>query len=164
MAYPHNTEGGMETMKDAIRAGMEADTAPPRKRPVLSAAEIMVRDLVLFRPDQPVHDAIALLLRNRISGGPVVDSTGLFVGTLSEGDCLRALATGSYDGDPSEAERLVGDLMNRCPPTISPDTDIFAIVQAFVRNDVRRLPVLVDGRVIGQVSRRDVLKAICADR
>ncbi len=154
----------METMKNAIRAGMEADTAPPRKRPVLSAAEIMTRDLVLFRPEQSVRAAIDLLLRHRISGGPVVDHDGLFLGTLSEGDCLRAMATGSYDGDPSGAERLVGDLMNRQPPTIAADTDIFAIVQAFVRNDVRRLPVLVEGRVIGQVSRRDVLRAICGNR
>ena len=63
--------------------------------------------------------------------------------------------------DHPDAERLVGDLMNHHPPTITPETDIFAITQAFVQNDVRRLPVLADRRVIGQVSRRDVLRAIC---
>src|SRR5690606_15877696 len=114
----------METMRDAIRAGMEVDTSPPRKRPVLSAADIMIRDVVLFSPEQPVRLAIDLLLRHRISGGPVVDKAGNLLGTLSEGDCLRALAMGSYDGDPSEAERLVGDLMNHHPPTITPETDI----------------------------------------
>lgn len=151
----------METMKNAIRAGMEADAAPPRKKPMATAADIMTRDLVVFSPDQPVRAAIDLLIRHRISGGPVVDQDRRFLGTLSEGDCLKSLATGSYDGEPTEAERLVCDLMNREPPTVTPSTDIYAITQAFVTNEVRRLPVLDNGRVVGQVSRRDVLKVIC---
>ena len=124
----------METMKDAIRAGMEADAPPPRKKPVLTAADIMARELVIFRPDQTVRSAIDLLLTHRISGGPVADGDGRCLGTLSEGDCLRALASGSYDGDPTEAERLVRDLMNCHAPTIRPETDVFTIGQTFVAN------------------------------
>lgn len=150
----------MESMKDAIRAGMEAST-PPKKKPVATAADIMTRDLVTFRPDQEIRTAIDLLLRYRISGAPVVGEARQFLGTLSEGDCLRAISAGSYDGEPVKAEQLVSDLMNHTPLTIAPSTDIYAITQAFVKNDVRRLPVVDDGKVVGQVSRRDVLKVIC---
>ena len=150
----------METMRDAIRAGMESST-PQKKKPVATAAEIMTRDLVTFRPEQEIRTAIDLLLRHRISGGPVVGDARQLLGTLSEGDCLRTISAGSYDGEPCKAEMLVEDLMNRDPLTVAPATDIYAIAQTFVANDVRRLPVVDDGKVVGQVSRRDVLKVIC---
>jgi CBS domain-containing protein len=150
----------METMRDAIRAGMESST-PPKKKPVPTAAEIMTRDLVTFRPDEAIRTAIDLLLRHRISGAPVVGEGHRLLGTLSEGDCLRAISAGSYDGEPVKGEQLVRDLMNPAPLTITPSTDIYAITQTFVKNDVRRLPVVDDGRVVGLVSRRDVLKVIC---
>jgi CBS domain-containing protein len=150
----------METMKDAIRAGLESST-PPKKKPVPTAADLMTRDLITFRPDQEIRTAIDLLLRHRISGGPVVADGRRLLGTLSEGDCLRAISAGSYDGEPVKGECLVGDLMNQAPLTIAPSTDIYTITQTFVKNDVRRLPVVDDGKVVGQVSRRDVLKVIC---
>jgi CBS domain-containing protein len=151
----------MESMKDAIRAGMEASTPVNRKKPVPTAADIMTRDLVTFGPDEQIRTAIDQLLRYRISGAPVVGEGRRLLGTLSEGDCLRAISAGSYDGEPVKGEQLVRDLMNPAPLTITPSTDIYAITQTFVKNDVRRLPVVDDGRVVGQVSRRDVLKVIC---
>jgi CBS domain-containing protein len=150
----------METMNNAIRAGMESAT-PPKKQGVPTAADIMTRDLVTFRPEQTIRTAIDLLLRHRISGAPVVGEGRQFLGTLSEGDCMRAISAGSYDGEPVAAEHFVRDLMNHSPLTISPSTDIYAIAQTFVANDVRRLPVLECGCVVGQVSRRDVLRVIC---
>lgn len=150
----------METMNNAIRAGMET-SIPPRRQPVMTAVDIMTRNLVTFRPDENIRTAIDALLRRGISGAPVVDEQRRLLGTLSEGDCLRAVSAGSYDGEPVAAEHLVGALMNRTPPTITPSTDIYSITQAFVKSDVRRLPVVDDGVVVGQVSRRDVLKAIC---
>jgi CBS domain-containing protein len=151
----------METMKDAIRAGMEASTPANRQKPVATAADIMTRDLITFRPDEQIRTAIDQLLRYRISGAPVVGEGRRLLGTLSEGDCLRAISACSYDGEPVKGEQLVRDLMNAMPLTITPSTDIYAITQTFVKNDVRRLPVVDDGRVVGQVSRRDVLKVIC---
>jgi len=150
----------MDTMNNAIRAGMESST-PPKKEAMATAADIMTRDLITFRPDQNIRSAIDLLLRHRISGAPVVGEGRQLLGTLSEGDCLRALSAGSYDGEPVAAEHLVRDLMNREPLTVAPSTDIYAVTHAFVNNDVRRLPVVDDGKVVGQVSRRDVLKVIC---
>ncbi|MCC7044847.1 MAG: CBS domain-containing protein [Acidobacteria bacterium] len=140
---------------------MEASTPPNRKKPVATAADIMTRDLITFRPDEQIRTAIDQLLRYRISGAPVVGEGRRLLGTLSEGDCLRAISAGSYDGEPVKGEQLVSDLMNAAPLTITPSTDIYAITQTFVKNDVRRLPVVDDGRVVGQVSRRDVLKVIC---
>lgn len=150
----------MDTMNNAIRAGMESST-PPKKEAMATAADIMTRDLVVFRPDESIRTAIDRLLHHRISGAPVVGEGRRLLGTLSEGDCLRALSAGSYDGEPVAAEHLVRDLMNREPLTVTPSTDIYAVTHAFVNNDVRRLPVVDGGTVVGQVSRRDVLRVIC---
>ncbi len=150
----------MGTMQDAIRAGMESST-PPKKPPVATASDIMTRDLIMLQPDQAIRSAIDLLLRHRISGAPVVDEGRRLLGTLSEGDCLRAISAGSYDGEPVKGEQRVRDLMNHTPLTVTSSTDIYAITQTFVKNEVRRLPVVDNGRVVGQVSRRDVLRVIC---
>jgi CBS domain-containing protein len=150
----------MESLNSAIRAGMENST-PAKKAPVPTAADIMTRDLITFRPDEQIRTAIAHLLRHRISGAPVVGEGRRLLGTLSEGDCLRAISAGAYDGEPVKGEQLVRDLMNPAPLTITSTTDIYAIAQTFVANDVRRLPVVDNGTVVGQVSRRDVLKVIC---
>jgi CBS domain-containing protein len=146
-------------MKEAIRAGMDP-TPAPRAVKVPTAREIMATDLVMFRPDQPLGEIIRTLLNKRISGAPVVGEQGELLGVVSEADCLRALASGAYDAEPFETRRRIADLMSTSPVTIEPTQDIYAITQIFLNHSLRRLPVVEDGKVIGQVSRRDILKAV----
>ena len=116
--------------------------------------------LTTFHPDQPIRDVVAVLLDKKISGGPVVDAKGKLVGMISELDCLRAEAGTAYEGHYSARDRLVQDEMTKDCLTIGPDANIYTMAHLFEKHSVRRLPVVQDEELIGQVSRRDVLKAI----
>ena len=126
-----------------------------------TARDLMVRKLVTFSPDTPLHQAISQLLRNRISGAPVVGSDGELLGLLSEFDCLKTVASGEFfEEDTAYARDTVADLMTSDCHTIPPDMDLYAITSTFVTLGIRRLPVVENDRVIGQVSRRDVLREV----
>lgn len=129
---------------------------------VPTAREVMTSSLVTLKPDMTVLSAIGVLLRHQISGAPVVDAEGHFVGMFSEFDCLRVLSAGEFYSDDHQEEGVVGDHMTaaaRCQ-SVGPDVDIYSLAQHFLTHAVRRLPVLDDGDLVGQVSRRDVLAAM----
>ena len=149
----------MDSLSDGIRAGSRSSVAPAQSG-VPTARDVMATDLVVFRPDQLVKDAIAVLLKQRISGAPVVGPGFTLLGVLSELDCLRVLASSAYDGEPLNRDRRVSELMSTSTTTIEPSTDLYAIAHMFLDHRVRRLPVLQGNRVVGQVSRRDVLRAM----
>jgi len=127
---------------------------------VPTAREIMTKSLVTLAPTLSVFDAIRALVKNRISGAPVVDADGKMVGMLSEADCLRVLAAGEFYSDDHREEGTVRDYMTEVFKFIEPGLDIYAIAQYFLTHSVRRLPVMQGDDLIGQVSRRDVLLAI----
>jgi CBS domain-containing protein len=132
----------------------------PESNRVPTAEEIMVRSLVTFRPDTTVSEAIATLLAKRISGGPVTDDEGRVVGFLSERDCLRVLSSDDFYAGDQQGLGLVDHLMTRECVTIAPDTDVYGIAHYFLTKGFRKLPVVSDGMLVGQVSRRDVLRLI----
>lgn len=118
--------------------------------------EFMVTSLVTLRPDLPIRQAIDILLKNRISGAPVVDGEGNLIGMLSEKDCLRVFANAAfYNTDPGD----VDDYMAREVTTIEPEADLFKAADIFLKHSFRRLPVMENGKLVGQISRRDVLTA-----
>jgi CBS domain-containing protein len=127
---------------------------------VPTARDVMTRTLVTLRPETPLFEAIATLLDHDISGAPVVDESGRLLGLFSEFDCLRELASGEFYEHGHYAVGRVVDLVTGMRHTVAPDLDLYGIAHAFVTHRVRRLPVVEDGRLIGQVSRRDVLRAI----
>lgn len=120
------------------------------------ARHIMVTRLVTLHPDMDVFDAIDRLLKHQISGAPVVDEDGQFVGVFSERCSISLLVAANYDGVPTNR---IEPFMERDVVTISPETDLLTIAERFLNSNQRRLPVLDGGRLVGQVSRRDVLKA-----
>lgn len=123
------------------------------------ARELMTRRLVTLAPEMSVVEAAEILLRRSISGAPVVDPDGKLLGLLSEFDCLRAVAAAEYQMDSHDSAETVADLMTRTCHTIPPDLDLFGVAHAFVNLGVRRLPVVSGEELLGQVSRRDALKA-----
>lgn len=149
----------MDTIRDSMRAAMRISSPPPAHVPM--AKDIMVSDkLITFRPHQRIADAIQVMIDRKISGAPVVDAQMNLLGILSEFDCLREIAVDAYEGTPMFANTTVQDLMSTEVTTIGPTLSLYGIVQKFITLSLRRLPVVEGRRVLGQVSRRDVLKAV----
>jgi CBS domain-containing protein len=125
-----------------------------------TARELMATSLLTFRARQPILTAMQELLKHGVSGGPVVDEGGMLVGVLSELDCLRMLASDEFYLEQQEEDGLVEHYMTRDGRTIPPDLGIYAIAHYFLTTPVRRLPVVEEGELVGQVSRRDVLRGM----
>ena len=121
-----------------------------------TAGEIMTRRLVKLDPEMNVFKAIDLLVKNRISGAPVVDDKGTLLGMFTEKSCLAVMVDAAYEGLPAN---LVGSFMNEPADTINEDTGMLSMAQIFLNKQTRRLPVLRQGKLVGQVSRRDVIGA-----
>ena len=123
----------------------------------LSAIDIMVTRLVTLRPETDVFDGIKTLVKHKISGAPVVDSEGKLLGVFSEKSCMQVLIDAAYEGLPTNQIRA---FMDPEPRTIEANTSFLTIAEVFLNTPRRRLPVIdADGMLIGQVSRRDVIKA-----
>ncbi len=118
--------------------------------------DYMTTRLHTFLETTNVVEAMQDFLTYRISGAPVVDADGNMVGILSEVDLLAVVVQDSYY---DESVGIVGDYMRREVDTIDPDMDIYALAEKFLKEHRRRYPVVRDGGVLGQISRRDVLRA-----
>ena len=99
-----------------------------------------------------------LFIRQRISGGPVVDENGSLVGIVSEADFMKQISESRYFNMPI-LEKSVSNFMSSTVDTIEHDRTIFDAALYFHTNSRRRLPVLNNGRLVGQISRRDVVTA-----
>ena len=122
-----------------------------------TVADIMATQLVTFSPDMNIHEAIRILLDKRISGAPVVDSNGALVGMLSKKDCLKIVFSSQYHDDWGGPVR---DFMSVPVETLDADMDLVSAAQRFLASHFRRFPVLRDGKLVGQVSRYDILKVL----
>ena len=127
---------------------------------ILTARELMATNLLTFRPDQPILEAIESLIKRRVSGAPVIGEDNEFIGVLSELDCLRMLATDEFYLEQHEEGASVRQFMTTGGRTIPPDIGIYAISHYFLTSAIRRLPVIENEKLIGQVSRRDVLRGM----
>lgn len=118
--------------------------------------DYMTTRLHTFRENTNVVEAMDAFLTNRISGAPVVDADGNMVGILSEVDLMQVVVQDSYY---DESVGIVSDYMRREVDTIEPDMDIYTLAEKFVKEHRRRYPVVSGGKLVGQISRRDVLRA-----
>jgi CBS domain-containing protein len=109
----------------------------------------MATKLVSFHARTIVVEAMSVFLEKRISGVPVVDDEGKLIGILSEVDLMQVIVQDSYYDESIGTD--VG--------TIDADMDIYTLAEKFVKERRRRYPVVSNGKLIGQISRRDVLRA-----
>jgi len=119
--------------------------------------DVMATKLITFSPETLIGSAIQSFLENKISGAPVVDEKGNLVGMLSEKDCLWTLLESSYYNNLSG---YVKDYMSTELTTINLYDSLSEVAQKFLDLRFRRFPVLKNGKLVGQISRRDVLKAV----
>lgn len=122
--------------------------------------EIMVTDLVRFKPQTNIHAAIHTLLAHGYSGAPVVDDGGALVGMLSKRDCLKVVFSTAYHQDRGGP---VSEYMSADVQTLAPDLDLVSCAKRFLDSPFRRFPIVENGQLIGQVSRHDILKSLSED-
>lgn len=122
---------------------------------------LALRD-VRVAPDMNMHEAAQEILNAKASGASVVDADGNLVGVISELDCLQALITSVYNGnDPGGA--LVSEIMETNVEVAEFDADIIDVAASMLANNRRRRPVLKNGELVGQISVRQILRAITED-
>ena len=121
------------------------------------ARDYMARNLVVLAPEMDVLHAIGIFVEKQISGAPVLDRFGTLVGMLSEKDCMRIALTAGYYG---EWGGRVAEYMHAPVATIDADMPIVEVAQLFAEREYRRYPVTEDARLVGQISRSDVLRAL----
>lgn len=120
-------------------------------------ADYMSRNLITLSPETEINHAMNILLKKRISGAPVVDESGRLVGVLSKKDCLAAALAASYYRDWGKP---VSTYMSTDVQTLDAGLDIVAATNAFLDSSYRRFPVMENGRLVGQISRADALRAM----
>jgi CBS domain-containing protein len=113
--------------------------------------------LVTLEPEMPILRAMQTLLDEGISGAPVVDARGNLLGILTQRDCLEVAVQASYHQDPAGR---VADYMSREVETLDASASLVEVIEAFRGSRYRRFPVLEGGRLVGQLSRRDIMRAI----
>ena len=145
--------------------------------------EIMTTDVLTFRPDDKVEDAMRVMVDRNVDAAPVVDESGTLVGMLSNSDLivqeselhfptvLSFLSATIEIGHKHFEEDLrkalgskVSDVMTAKPVTVTSDETIERAATLMHEKNVSRLPVVSDGKLVGIVSRNDVLRAILASR
>ncbi|HWR79573.1 MAG TPA: CBS domain-containing protein [Pseudomonas sp.] len=123
----------------------------------ITVRDYMTRHLLTFHAETDLFTAIDRLLEHRVHAAPVVDEHGRLTGLLSADDCLKKIIDGTYY---EEVGGTVGDSMAREVFSISPETDIMRAAEYLVRDGRRSLPVVENDKLIGQVSRHDLLRAV----
>lgn len=119
---------------------------------------VPLNNMVTFKPDQSIHEVIKIIIDKKISGAPVLDEQRHLVGIISEKDCLRIIVDQAYHNLPAET-RKVSDYMTVKVQSLSPKTNVVEAAIEFLNSSIRRFAVVENGALIGQVSRRDILRA-----
>jgi CBS domain-containing protein len=143
----------------------------------MKAKDIMTRDVVTVGPNASVHEAAALMARHRISGIPVTTPTNQLLGIVSEGDLVERAEVGAEPrgkwwlevlNDPQAiADRYikahgerVAEIMTRQVATVRPDADLGEVANVLRTHHVKRVPVVQDGKLLGIVTRSDIVEAV----
>jgi CBS domain-containing protein len=111
-------------------------------------------------PDTEILDAIDFLLKHRVTGAPVVDAAENLVGMLTERDCLALVSTGV---DAERPRGTVASFMTTDVITIQPDMDVYYVAGLFLNHTFRRFPVIEDGKLVGAITRFDILRVMEAN-
>ncbi|MUP45295.1 CBS domain-containing protein [Gramella sp. BOM4] len=137
--------------------GKRAEPEKPAEVPIL-VRDYMVEDLITFREHENIMDVMEKLIKNGISGGCIVNEKNELLGIISEGDCMKEISDSRYYNMPM-TDLTVGKRMKTDVLTIDANMNVLEAAKRFTDLKVRRFPIVENGKLIGQISQRDVLKA-----
>lgn len=137
--------------------GRRAEPEKVQSAPI-SVSDYMATDLVTFREDQTIFEVMELLMKHRISGGCVVNDKNELLGVISEGDCIKHISDSRYYNMPME-DYTVKNRMTCNVESIDPDMNVLDAAKKFIEHKYRRFPICKDGKLVGLISQRDVLRA-----
>tara|TARA_B110000503_G_scaffold41001_1_gene67526 strand:- start:435 stop:1037 length:603 start_codon:yes stop_codon:yes gene_type:complete len=124
----------------------------------ITVADYMTRKLITFRPDQSVMEVMGILVKKKISGGPVVNDAFELVGIISEGDCMKQISESRYYNQPMEDVKVALHMAKNVE-TLDGNMNVFDAANKFLESKHRRFPIVENGKLVGQISQKDVLKA-----
>jgi len=124
----------------------------------LKVKDYMTRNLITFKPEQSIQAVVETLMKHKISGGPVVNDKNELIGIISEGDCLKQLSESRYYNMPLERDDVKHRMIKNVE-TIDGNMDVFDAANKFLNSKIRRFPIVENGKLVGQISQKDILKA-----
>lgn len=124
----------------------------------LAVSDYMTTNLITFTPDQPIESVMQSLIKHRISGGPVVNEKNELIGIISEGDCIKQISESRYYNMPMQDQTIAKHMASNVE-TIDGNMNIFDAAKKFLEAKRRRFPIVENGKLVGQISQKDVLKA-----
>ena len=136
----------------------ERETNKKVEQPTVLVKDIMTTNLVLFTVEQSIHEVMNSFIKNKISGGPVVDERGKLIGVISEADCMKEVSDSRYFNMPI-LDKTVGHFMTKEVETLPASMTLFDAASRFHQTSRRRFPVLDNNKLVGQVSRKDIVIA-----
>jgi len=122
---------------------------------MLSVKTLMTSGVISVNQDTPIYEALSLLARNKISGLPVINEEEHVVGILSEKDVLKILIDKKLD-----IKSTVDDYMSRDVICFTEEDNVIDICKFFIRSNIRRVPIVRDNKLVGIVSRADIIPLI----
>ena len=122
-------------------------------------SDYMTTKLITFQPAQTIHDVIATLIKYKISGGPVVNDKNELIGIISETDCIKHISDSKYYNMPMDNSHSVENNMVSEVETIDKNMNVFDAATKFISSGRRRFPIIENGKLIWQISQKDILKA-----
>tara|TARA_B100000925_G_C22000832_1_gene471205 strand:+ start:743 stop:1207 length:465 start_codon:yes stop_codon:yes gene_type:complete len=120
--------------------------------------DIMKRNLVVFSPNDSIFEVMKKFVKHKISGGPVLNKNGKIVGVISEADCMKEISDSRYFNMPI-LDKRVKNFMQKNVDTINSSTSIFDAASRFYNSSRRRFPVIENQKLVGQISRKDIVIA-----
>ena len=122
-------------------------------------SDYMTTNLITFKAEDSLEHVIAQLIAHKISGGPVVNDKNELIGIISEGDCIKHISDSMYYNMPMDSTNTVQKNMVSEVETIDKNMNIFDAATKFISSKIRRFPIVENGKLIGQISQKDILKA-----
>lgn len=144
---------GIKSFQGARKQQQQDTSSLPFK-----VSDFMTRNLITFKPEQKVISVVEMLIKHKISGGPVVNDNNELVGIISEGDCLKQISESRYYNMPMEDD-IVEKRMIKDVDTIDGNMNVFDAANVFLESRHRRFPIVENGKLVGQISQKDILKA-----